>query len=122
MGFGGSRVELRRLRRLRSACRAAPGTACCAGGRVKSRRPDYGLARRALLAYERRQERKTLGIIRIWGGGENQEDFGTILKREHLTVDCDLAHRGMAKALLPIHDERDFVLIPELSEFTTAAV
>jgi len=37
----GSRVELRRLRRLRSACRPAPGTACFAGGRVKSRRPDY---------------------------------------------------------------------------------
>jgi len=26
MGFRGSRVELRRLRRLRSACRAEPGT------------------------------------------------------------------------------------------------
>ena len=41
MGFGGSRVDLRRLRRLRSACRAEPGTACFAGGRVKSRRPDW---------------------------------------------------------------------------------
>jgi len=40
MGFRGSRVELRRLRRLRSACRAEPGTACFAGGRFKSRRPD----------------------------------------------------------------------------------
>src|SRR5207247_2067230 len=39
-GFRGSWVELRRLRRLRSACRAEPGTACFAGGRVKSRRPD----------------------------------------------------------------------------------
>ena len=100
----------------------SPAPAANAAGHVKSRRPDYGLARRALLAYERRQERETLGVIRIRGGSENQEDFGTIRKREHLTVDCDLAHRGMAQALLPIHDERDFVLIPELSEFTTAAV
>ncbi len=45
------------------------------------------LARRAVLAYERRQERETLGVIRIWGGGENQEDFGAILKREHLRVE-----------------------------------
>src|SRR5258706_15065783 len=37
------------------------------------------LARRALLFYERRQERETLGVIRIGGGGEDQEDFGAIL-------------------------------------------
>src|SRR2546426_300066 len=65
----------------------SPAPAANAAGRVKSRRPDYGLACRALLVYERRQERETLSVIRIGGGCENQEHFGAILKREYLTVE-----------------------------------